>query len=852
MRITTFPLFVALILCGATLFGQYPQDEKIQPYPAPVVAKTLRQRFVCNAEGAAQWKALNQSQLTPLGESLRIESSGHDPYVLLPPIEKTRAGTFEFRIRMKNKMNTGAEIFWATEKQPGFQPSNSARIGFLPDGEWYTYSIEFTTTDPLTLLRFDPGASAGVAEIAWVELYDIEYGEVPKNPTPWVDPNWIKKVEKWHSVSSGNLRINFDMNGTGAIIFLNDEAVGEIYPLAYHNPILPLGGTKGIPFATEQTDTSSAGGPVVFEEGKEIALGDATPGRAAFFLENSTEQLLFVLKDGELYFRMQSSPPIFGPVFRPYGEMQQAILSGVEYLEKGEHSSSTADMEIKDHLRFAPSPMDVTMPFMSIVTDKAAFGLLWDNPHTQAIFATPDFILGDPAKHHMGLYGKEFSGTLKILLPQKSGGQSVAQSPDDVLTDLDELILWAITKHGLPDLPKRLRNDEEQRLLNLAAFEKSCIVDPGGAGWSHAGIPGAETQSFPPMHGSDMVTSTWQLTGKLPTVPKLDRGGGHLQNPASYFLMDKAEEFRNVMRQESARIRQSQRPDGSFSYNGKYLKGHWEDTASGHCGNALFGLLFTYQILGEPEALVAAIKGLDFANKYTVPRGAQVWELSLHTPDIMGSSRMCMANIWAYEATGDKKYLAHARHWAISGLPFVYFWEEKSLAGKDAPVMLYATTPVLGATDWSAPNWIGLPVQWCGLDYGEACLMLSKHDNTVDWKKIGEGILITAERMQYTEGPSIGLLPDSFTLGTQQRNPADINPEVLIMQRRRLNGQVESLAVALSADKKYRVVSPYKTTIEGTTAVIEGVAGTSYQIIINGNDVKKIESKGTDRVSLTE
>jgi hypothetical protein len=276
---------------------------------------------------------------------------------------------------MKNKMNPVAEIFWATDKQPGFQPSNSARIGFLPDGEWYTYSIEFTTTDPLTLLRFDPGTSAGVAEVAWVELYDIEYGEVPKNPTPWVDPNWIKKVEKWHTGSSGNLRIDLDVRGTGAVIFLNDEAVGEIYPLAYHNPILPLGGTKGIPFATEQTDTPSAGGPVVFEK-TEVSTDDAM-GRAVFTAETRTrtERLLayFVLEDGELSFNMGTSPTMFGPVCRPYGEMQQAILSGVEYLEKGEHSSSTADMEIKDHLRFVPSPMDMTMRFMSIVTDKIAF-----------------------------------------------------------------------------------------------------------------------------------------------------------------------------------------------------------------------------------------------------------------------------------------------------------------------------------------------------------------------------------------------------------------------------------------------------------------------------------------------
>jgi hypothetical protein len=595
-------------------------------------------------------------------------------------------------------------------------------------------------------------------------------------------------------------------------------------------------------------------------------------GATRFSFNSFKGTLRFYLQDNELHFALKADRPVFGPVFRPYGEMQQALLCGVEYLEKGEHSSSTADIETKEHLRFAPSPMDITFPFMSVVTDKGAFGLLWDDPNTQAIFATPDFILGDPTKHHLGLYGRTLSGTLKIMPPKiiSSSQPQRERTPalpteeeklfgtflegEETLTPLDSLILWAFQQRGgAPDLPKRWRSDEEQRLLNLAAFEKSCVVGANHSGWHHAAMPGeTEQRHFPAMHGSDFVSALWQLTGTLPTVPKLDHGGGHLPNSASFFLLGDAENYRTWKRNESKKIRSEQQPDGSWRYQGIYLKGHWEETASGHCGNQLYRLLYTHQILGEPEALEAALKGLEFANKYTVPRGAQVWELSLHTPDIMGASRMCMANVWAFEATGDKKYLDHARRWAITGLPFVYFWERKPLAGKDDPIMLYATTPVFGATHWTAPNWIGLPVQWCGLDYAEACFMLSKHDQTVDWKKISEGILRTAERMQYTDGPSIGLLPDAYKLETQIPLPFDINPSVLIQQRRRLQGNLASLDIALSADKKHRVVSPYKTTIEGNTAIIEGVAGTTYQIIVNGNDVKTIESKGTDHIELSD
>ena len=134
------PLFVSVFLCSAVLFAEYPFGEKIQPYPAPVTEHTLRQRFVCNAEGAAQWRALHQTVLTPLADVLQVESNGHDPYILLPPITTPRAGTFEFRIRMKNTMNPGAEIFWMTTAQPDSRADNAIRFDFMPDGQWYAFS----------------------------------------------------------------------------------------------------------------------------------------------------------------------------------------------------------------------------------------------------------------------------------------------------------------------------------------------------------------------------------------------------------------------------------------------------------------------------------------------------------------------------------------------------------------------------------------------------------------------------------------------------------------------------------------------------------------------------------------
>ncbi|MDR0335704.1 MAG: glycoside hydrolase family 127 protein [Planctomycetaceae bacterium] len=845
-------LFVFALSFSVSLFAQYPKEETIKPYPKPITEKKLVQRFDVTTTG---WKALHDSRLTLTDRTIQIESSGHDPYISLPNIQNPVGGAFEFRIRMKNNTKPNAELFWGTAQRPGSHPDFSTQFGFLPDNNWYSYSVFFETPEPLTQLRFDPGTSEGVTEIDWIELYHVTRDETERKPISWFNPNWSANVEQWKTISSENknIRIRFDEKGTGAEIFENENLIGEIYPLGYLNPELPLGGVTGVPFYRDEKESVDQIPKLLslkFHQAttKTIEFTVALPDSS-----NPIGTLRFELVNDEINFVSKSTTPFFSPVFRPKGIMKQAVLNGIEYLEQGEHSSSTADIETSEHLRFAPKSLDITWSFMAVVTEKSGFGLLWDNPETQAVFAVPDFIFGDSKSHYLGLYGADFSGTLKIL---KNENNSETQIPDR-LTALDTLILWAVQKHGLPDLPKRFRNDEAQRLLNLQAYENSAITDSQN-GWRHAVIPGAP-QMFPPSFGVDYVTAIWQLTGKLTPTPHLNHGGAHLRNPAAFLLSGKAEQFRDFCRSEGKGLCRQQQADGAFLYNGKYLKGHWENTASGHCGNMLFRLLYDYRVTGDRELLDAAIKGLEFANKYTVPRGAQVWELSLHTPDIMGSSRMCLSNIWAFEATGEKKYLNAARRWAITGLPFVYLWQKDSIKkhadGATKIIMEYATTPVFGATNFRAPNWIGLPVQWCGLDYGEALFMLAKHDQTLDWQKIAEAILIVAEQMQYPEGQSIGLLPDSFNLEYQQRNIADINPTVLVMQRRYLQGQLESIDIALSKDSKFRIVSPFRTTIETDSngknvAVIEAVAGITYQIIINGNTIKTVTSQGTDRIGL--
>ncbi len=662
-----------------------------------------------------------------------------------------------------------------------------------------------------------------------------------------------KEIEtKWISLKSDSVECLFAENGSGAKIMRDGKLVGIICPLAYEDVALPPGnGNPGdrfkekpprsvpfpsgvIPLKFKQNDARSI---TFFSDNHVITLGKVRIGQEidpkslkTSHNNDPVRSLTFTLEGDELQFELNASDNVFGPVFRPIGTQEQAVLSGVEYLERGEHSSSTADIETAEHIRFAPDPLLLTMPFAGIITDRASFGLLWDDPNDRVIFATPDFIEGkqpgDLLQHRMSLCGGKVSGTLRVgpAYGKESGQETI-----------EDAILWAVNKRGLPELPRTYRTQDEQRQLNLAGLMQSQLKGDGG--WAHAILPD-DSQPFARTYGADYVSTVWQLSGQLPEVPVLVRGGSHLENPVAFFLTGKGQDWLDQANAEAAHLRSTQKEDGSFRYSGKYLKGHWENTASGYCGQFVYWLFEHYRRTGNPESLAAAIKGTDYLNHFRNPRGAQVWELSIHTPDIMGSGWCCISNVRAFEITGKAEYLRDAKRWAITGLPFVYQWDgitaKKRPAGGRPAVMLYATTPVLGATNWIAPNWIGLPVQWCGLDYAEGLFLLAPYENSLDWRKIAEGILIAGEQMQYTNGPSVGLLPDSWTLRTQTPNPFDINPCVLERLRRRMIGELPAVDIAVSPDGRSRVLAPFPIRFEGNTPVFESRGYGPFQILLNG------------------
>jgi hypothetical protein len=268
-----------------------------------------------------------------------------------------------------------------------------------------------------------------------------------------------------------------------------------------------------------------------------------------------------------------------------------------------------------------------------------------------------------------------------------------------------------------------------------------------------------------------------------------------------------------------------------------YGKTHFTNEANGLTSSAVASLLEAAAFCGDRELLDAALSRLRAMDKFHqgVPRGAQTWECPLHTPDILASAHLVRAYTLGYELTGDREFLEQARYWAWTGVPFVYL-----VNPTPQPIGLYGTIAVFGATNWRAPVWMELPVQWCGLVYADALYRLVRHDPKGPWKQLADGIALSGIQQSWPldDHDQQGLLPDSFVLRTQHRNGPAINPAT-----------VEACAAHLFNQPAYdfwsfrknglRIHAPgeIKRAKEGTGRVsfeVESWVKAPYFVLVNG------------------
>ncbi len=753
--------------------------------------------------GAHGWTPANQVEhFRVSAEGLQFDCVGNDPYIVSTSVEGMPLGNrVQLVIRMRSEANERGEVFFGRT----FTAQNAVSFTVQNDGQWHEYEVILPPQPEGTRLRIDPATAEGPVTIAWVKVFDLQ----PLTAGPLPPPMIQELQEPWRSVQAGDLMLahcnqHWDAFGVwvdgqqmarshgnfqlGAVV--NDDPVYLDFSSAAMELTVPGEGEIRVTAILQD-----AGGASWQVRREFVAQED---GAIAVRTKVSVDQQRSLFHVPML--TLVAGRGTFGE------EKQQAVLPGVEYLEN-EPSSSELDVRGPQANRRIVENHKLCFPMMSIVAQDRYVGLIWNREdRPAAVFDSPDRIF-DSGSHLMGLWlpgvgQHRLENELDVLRP-------LSVHPDQPLTLAATLIggdgqtVNSPVQHyvrlagGLPPVPEYESGFDGAVRLLAHGWLDSALHEEGT--WRHAvwgdrfpARPAADAPGYMlwlAEHADDAQLAERLRAAADRGLERLGETGNwearcsHVVRPFAPLLFGQIEPY---AQRRLAAARQSLRgfdDQGLVRYRPQpggpdYGSTHWEDHANGLSALRLEPILeaavFTGDAALAEEALAILDKQLEVYHN-TVPRGAQTWEMPLHTPDILASARVVACCNLAYQLTGDPKYLKASRHWAWTGVSMVYLDPPT-----DGPVGLYATTAVLGATNWTAPFWIGLPVQWCGLVYRSSLQDLARLDPEQGefWNHLAIGI--TRSGLQQTfpldDPQHQGLLADFFFLRQQRPDGPAISP----------------------------------------------------------------------------
>ena len=520
---------------------------------------------------------------------------------------------------------------------------------------------------------------------------------------------------------------------------------------------------------------------------------------------------------------------------RAYGAKKDfAFFGGLEYLEGDEASSSERDLAYPLSDRRVPAIHKIAAPVMAVQGDDALVALLWDanqswaenERYPAARFLAPEYDSGFDHIHlslfapSVGEYVKEnayFASAMPypvragermrlestLVLDHKSahGGGSVVNGPHKGGLVLQAMRHW-YDEFGFPEPSPQPRDWEAERALCRDGY-MNAVWNEDPPGWAHCfGWPvglhvGHAVPLMLDLQAGVPEPQATEVRTRIDRVLQrvLDEQGPHyfwsrsgchiLSGELPFYHGYVGESLGDMRRHARAILAARERGLWTWRPNSEKVAGLGTpgDHTLGQAADACHACLRAARLTGDPELAEQALKAMKQMELYEVPRGAQMWECPLYQPDILAAAAAIRAYCEAYRLTGDSTHLDHARYWAWTGLPFLYSWEMEGY-----PTMRYNVISVIGSTFYSH-SWLGLPVVWCGLVYAYALQDLAQYDSSLDWLTIAQGITNSAMCQQYPDGPSKGTYPDSWNMVDNRPNPADINPENILVNEFRLRGR---------------------------------------------------------------
>lgn len=711
----TFILALSLVL----LAGQPAQAETVKVWNL--------------SKGTLGWVGNARVQnMVSSADGLSFRSVGIDPWIEGPGIDLDEGKMVRVTIRMKSTADKSGELFYGRF----FQAGKSVQFVVRDDGKWHDYSMVIKDTlGKATRFRFDPCAGEGEISLAYIKVETID-----KVATPTLEKPVIAKVteDSKLSVSSGKLVLRHDGKNFGGFVcemggqvlagntreVLGVVVDGEIEWLNLKDAIITSSVTLSLKEIVFTAIIKDSGG------GKWRISRKFSSGKDEESI--AVETSIAVDKDRGI---------IHAPwltVFAGIGEHKtQGLFPGVEYLAD-EPSSSDADIAKPKHIRRTPLDTWITFPLMAVTDGEHYFGLVWDRSEmVAATFDSPDRVYGSDG-HLMSLSGpgvgglrfeNDFAAHSAITIKANAEIGATATIIAGAGKDVTAAIQQYVDIKGLPELPEFDGGLDAAAKLMAHGWLDSAINEDGLVrhavwGGNFGAGPAADAAMYIDWLGDHttgklserLIKGKEKVLAKLPAMSVFASAVGHVRRPNVPLVFGRMGEYVRMRKQQAIAA------VGGFDDSGKvrYRKGkadygrtHFADHANGLGGAKLVEILEAATLCADAELAGKAISLLDkqtvlYAN--TVPRGAQTWEMPLHTPDVLASAHMVRAYLLGYLMTGREDLLEQAKYWAWTGVAFVFLDNPTEHEVGD-----YAIIAVLGATNWQAPVWFGRPVQWCGL-----------------------------------------------------------------------------------------------------------------------------------------
>lgn len=769
------------------------------------------------------WKPTHDlARVTISEEGARFESTGSDPYSIGPRVDFPDGQPLFLDITLKSEAGGSAQLFYFTDAA---REENSIRFSTVA-GEWVTHRLALPPLWMGTWFRFDPPGLPGNTILQSMYFSERMIWNEPDYTLPPPKPVGDDHLRLIHDnvgfLQSRTEWANARMTLDGKIIAMTHPEIQIVYMRRNNIPtsFRPASQSQSRKSIGRRDNHLFADWAFQDPDGDTWVIGrkiEPLPGRTGFRITTA----------------IQTSAPkdlLYLPIFQVFlpedpastpANSSQAIFPGLEYLGGLEPSSSEKDLTGPAAFRKLPSNRLVTWPMMNVTRNGVSLSMAWNwkdepNPKLTPIFDSPDRIFGTGG-HVMGLVFPRNgdlsrpTGSLLPYEPVRLEANELLRAETEITLQQAENVIPAIRDYArsnlLPDMPEESVPDF-QEYLRTAAYgwlDSQCHSDEGyrhavwmrrfGSTWARD-IPifiqwladQMDELSTDPRTSDRLRSAAEEADIKSQSINYSLSAIGHVRGiwPLLASAPDDPELIPTISRVLRSRLagfgddhHVIVRTEAAHSPNARDLsETHFRKSTNGHTAQVIADCIELALLTGDRNSAGVALEHLDhlLLEGMQVPRGAQPWEVPLHTPDILASANLMRAMLLGYAATGDEKYLESAKDWAWSGVPFIYLRDPTP-----GSIGRYSTIPVFGATHYIAPVWIGQPVQWCGLVYAHYLYLLNEMAPDPVFRELADGITLAGMQHTWPLGDSekAGLLPDYIELTPQLRDGPAINPGTL-------------------------------------------------------------------------